>query len=292
MLSNYELLLRSKLGGKFRTAFWGHGRNLRPSENQKTTEWFKTKFSTHVDWWFAYNDFSANIVRDLGYPNERITNVRNSIDTTTLMSAHDSVKPAALESLRVAMGITSTNVAVYTGGLTEQKRIGFLLESAVLVRRLVPDFHLIILGDGPLSEEVGAIASTHDWIHYEGAKHDTEKVPYWALSKLLLMPGGVGLVVLDSFALGIPMVTTENRFHGPEIEYLKDGVNGLMVKPGDDPEHYAAEVAALLRDDARREAMAAAALVERDRYSSEDMAQRFATGIMQALDAPRYRVFF
>jgi glycosyltransferase involved in cell wall biosynthesis len=197
-----------------------------------------------------------------------------------------------MEAVPRVLGIRGDNVAVYTGSLRDLKRPAFLVAACGKIRELIPDFEMIVIGDGPDAPMIEAAAARWPWFHYVGRKNDMEKVPYWALSKLLLMPGGVGLVVLDSFALGIPMVTTENRFHGPEIDYLDDGVNGLIVKPGDDPAHYAAEVAELLRDDKRRDAMAAAALADHDIYSSEDMCRRFSEGVLAALEAPRHRVFF
>ena len=286
------LLHLSRFTGNRRHAFWGHGASQHAANLSPPVKAWKKYLSKRVDWWFAYNNMAADFVKDMGYPEERITRVMNAIDTTGI---HQQLKELAgddLESVRRDLGIDSHNVAVYTGSLRQIKRPEFLVAACEKIRERVPDFEMILIGDGPDAPMMEEAAARWPWFHYLGRKNDMEKVPYCALAKLLLMPGGVGLVVLDSFALGIPMVTTENRFHGPEIDYLKDGVNGLMVKPGDDPDHYAAEVAALLRDDPRREAMAAAALAERGRYSSEDMADRFATGIMQALEAPRYRVFF
>jgi glycosyltransferase involved in cell wall biosynthesis len=278
--------------GSRKHAFWGHGKNLKAESSQFASEWLKRFLSTRVDWWFAYNDFSARLVEEMGYPKDRITSVMNAIDTSGIRRRHEMLTSEEVTAARNELGIESDNVAVYTGSLRDFKRPEFLIASCGKIRELIPDFHMIVIGDGPDAPMIEKAAQKWPWFHYLGRKDDMEKVPYWALSKLLLMPGGVGLVVLDSFALGIPMVTTENRFHGPEIDYLKDGINGMMVKPGDNPSHYAAEVASLLRDHDRREKMAAAALSDRDIYSSEDMSVRFAQGVMEALEKSRYRVWF
>jgi glycosyltransferase involved in cell wall biosynthesis len=272
-------------------AFWGHGSSGMSAFAHNLSQAWKRTMSTRADWWFAYNDLAARRVAALGYPEDRITSVMNSIDTAGLQQRRDELSVDELESARTELGIKCQNIAVYTGSLRDIKRLDFLVAACDKIRELVPDFEMIVIGDGPDTPMIQEAAARWPWFHYVGRKNDMEKVPYWALSKLLLMPGGVGLVVLDSFALGIPMVTTENRFHGPELDYLKNGINGLMVKPGDDPAHYAAEVAALLQDDKRREKMAAAALADRDLYSTEDMVQRFTTGVLQALEAPRHRVW-
>ena len=85
------------------------------------------------------------------------------------------------------------------------------------------------------------------------------------------------------------MVTAKLPFHSPEIEYLENGRNGVMVDDPDDVEAYAGEVARVLVDEehrARLQTGAEAALAE---YTIENMARRFADGVVLALDAPRKR---
>ena len=67
-------------------------------------------------------------------------------------------------------------------------------------------------------------------------------------STLLLMPGLVGLAVVDSFATGCPLVTVDLPFHSPEIEYLENGVNGVCLPAGTTPTAYAEAVVELLGD--------------------------------------------
>lgn len=290
MLVNYMIIAKRWFGWNYKTAFWGHGRNLRIKRRQAPAEFVKKKISVCVDWWFAYNRYSAEVVENLGYSPSRITEVRNSVDTTALQDRLRSSGTDELESLRSSLGIASDQVAVYTGSLTNEKRIGFLLEAAMLVRNKIKDFHLIVLGDGPLAPVVREAAARCAWIHWEGAKFEAEKVPYWAISKLLLMPGGVGLVVIDSFALGVPMVTTANRLHGPEISYLRDGENGIMVADAESAESYASAVVGLLQDPRRLAKLREGCLGDCDKYSIEEMVKRFTEGVLAALESPGYRV--
>jgi glycosyltransferase involved in cell wall biosynthesis len=240
-----------------------------------------------VHWWFAYNDLSVGVVRDLGYPDDRITSVGNAIDTRALVERRTFIAVEELASIRSKLGLQSDHVAVYTGGLYANKRLGFLLDAAERIRKHVTDFELIVIGDGPDLRIVTEAAARNPWIHDVGPKNDRDKVPYWALSKLLLMPGGVGLVVLDSFALGVPMVTTDTHLHGPEIDYLKDGVNGLLIECGESVETYADGVVALLRDESRLERLRQGALASAAEYTIEQMASNFADGVMRALATPR-----
>jgi glycosyltransferase involved in cell wall biosynthesis len=281
-LVNPVLQLWSKLGGP-KVAYWGHGRNFQSSSTGSIGDRFKACLSKHVDWWFPYNTRSGDVVRAFGFPAGRITEVMNSIDTTLIRKVRGSTSMEDLARLKDELGITSSKVAVYTGGLYKAKRIEFLIEAALFIRQQIPDFHLIVIGDGRDADLVIKAASAHYWIHPVGAKTDTEKVPYWMLAKLLLIPGLVGLVIVDSFALGVPLITTDYPFHSPEIDYLRDGENGLRVNCGDDAGAYANAVVRLLEDGDELARLAENAEADGGRYSFEAMATNFADGVIRCL---------
>jgi glycosyltransferase involved in cell wall biosynthesis len=286
-VSNY-LLQAKRLFSPQKFAFWGHGKNFQSKSSRTIAETIKRQTALRCDWWFAYNAASAAVVKELGFPEERITLVNNSIDTNALIAAHKALSPEAIESAKASLGIDSSNVAIYTGGLYEEKRIPFLLQAAAKVREQLPDFHLIIIGGGSLSKLVQNAADANSWIHYLGPMNDNEKIPYWAMAKVSLLPGLVGLGVLDSFALGVPLITTDYPYHSPEIEYLHNGVNGVIVRDWENIDAYARAVVDLLRDKDRLARM----IDEGDRaarfYTIENMAANFASGIQKALQAPSF----
>ena len=127
-------------------------------------------------------------------------------------------------------------------------------------------------------------ATQYPWIHYVGPKFDSEKVPYYALSKLFLMPGLIGLGILDTFALETPLVTTQIPLHSPEISYLENGVNGLMVDNASNPQVYANAVIRLLLNEDVRQKMVDACISVRNVYTVEIMVSQFAQGIIKALE--------
>jgi len=283
LLINYFLQLLH-LSGVKKFAFWGHGKNFQAHEGSRAGELVKRMVSNKVHWWFTYNEMSSAVVRELGFPEDRITNVQNSIDTRALIAARQRVGEAQISSLKQGLGIAGDNVCVFSSSMYREKRLGFLIDACLLVKEQVPDFHMIFIGAGPDDHIVSAASKKHPWLHYVGPQFDDNKVPYFAVAKLLLMPGLVGLGVLDAFALGVPLVTTDLPYHSPEIEYLKNWGNGVVVENSEDPVAYAAAVVSLLNDERLREKLVAGCLESAASYTVEEMVERFAAGVLKALE--------
>lgn len=281
-LLTYELFARQLLGRQ-RMAYWGHGKNLDELGKSQIGEVVKRAMSRRVHWWFAYTQMAAQVVRDLGFPSERITVVNNAIDTRSLIREADSIVPEEIDDLRDRLGIDSDHVGLYVGGMYNHKRLPYLIDACREIRRQVPDFHMIFLGGGPDLGVVRAAAAGHEWMHVMGPTFGREKVKHFQLAKVMLMPGRVGLAILDTFALGTPLVTVADSVHSPEIEYLAPGENGLMLPAGSTPRDYGTAVADLLRDEGTLRRLADGALKARETYSIEEMARRFADGVERAV---------
>lgn len=267
-------------------AYWGHGANLQ-GDAHSLRERFKRRLTRHADWWLAYTEASVPLIEHCGFPRQRITVLNNAIDMTALAAERAALTPAELARLRTRLGLQGTQVAAYVGSLYAEKRIDFLLAAALRVRQRLPGFELIIIGAGPLQEQVAAFCREHAWAHYLGAQQGRQKVAALALARLIMNPGGVGLSLLDAFACGLPLLTTDCGLHGPEIAYLESQFNGLMT--ADDLEIYASEVVALLVVEARLAALREACLQSARRYSLDSMAERFVAGVEQCLASPIIR---
>ena len=284
LLLNYVLFLQ-QITGRRRVALFGHGFNGRQRPGTRSGEWLKSVVSRQAHWWFAYNDFSANAVARLGYPLQRITTIQNAIDTRALVAAREAVTPAQLDDLRRAVGIRGDQVGLFIGGMYEDKLLPYLIEACQRIRQEVPEFEMIFMGAGHDEGLVRAAAAEHRWMHHLTPKFEANKVPYCMLADVLLLPAAVGLTILDSFALQLPLVTVADRYHGPEIAYLEHEVNGVMLPSSTGPDAYAAEVVRLLRDEHRLARLRAGCARSSTVYTAEEMARRFAEGLVQALAA-------
>jgi len=238
-----------------------------------------------VDWWFAYNDLSARIVHQFGFPSEQITSVMNSTDTTSLRKRLSEIHADGIEIWRERLGLGHGPIGVFTGRLYVNKRVEFTIAAAKEIRKQIPSFEMIFIGNGEDRSLVEAAVANHPWIHYPGALNNDDKVPFWALADVLLNPGVVGLVINDAMALGLPTITTNYPAHSPEIDYLRDGINGVITSPWPDVKQFADATVELLQNPPRLAAMKAAAFEDGNHFSAEIMAARFANGIMKALEA-------
>ncbi len=114
----------------------------------------------------------------------------------------------------------------------------------------MPGFRLLIAGDGPDQDLISFGASAPDHVRVLGRVDGDRKVLALDAADLTLMPGLVGLAVLDAFAAQAPMITTAVSFHSPEIEYLEHGRNGWILDELCTPLQYAEWVVTLLKDPA------------------------------------------
>ncbi|WP_063611407.1 glycosyltransferase family 4 protein [Streptomyces sp. 142MFCol3.1] len=294
-LEAYPLLLRQltrrRLGGGPAVAFWGHGRTYTkaPSRAEAAVKGALTRAGS---WFFAYTDGGAAHVAAQGFARERITVVRNSVDTTELTAARArAMTPGTAEYaesvlLRRRHGLIPGRTALFVGGLDAPKRIPFLLACADRIAAELPGFRLLVAGDGGERHLVEKAASRPGSAVVAIGRTDARQTAgLGAVSDVMLMPGRVGLCAVDSFALLTPLVTTDWPWHAPEFEYLADGRNAVIT--ADDPACYAGAVSALLRDPARMDALRRACGQDALRYTTQRMATRFRDGLLEAMTQER-----
>jgi glycosyltransferase involved in cell wall biosynthesis len=281
ILSNYPLLL-SRLWSKRKVAYWGHGKNFQSDAPTGLREQWKNFLLRRVDWWFAYTGMTVDILQKAGYPTRQITCLDNAIDTSSFKADLASWSSADVTAAKLQLGMAADAVVgVFCGSLYPDKKLDLLIASADLIRQRVPDFALVVIGDGPSMPQVREAAATRPWMHLLGVRKGLEKALYFRMGDVMLNPGLVGLHIVDAFCASMVMMTTRTARHSPEVAYLRDGENG--VYSDDTPQAYSQAVLDVIQDPARLQRMKAAALADSDHYTLEHMVQRFADGIEAAL---------
>lgn len=279
----YNLWLMS-FGRPKRLAFWGHGKNMQSDKPDGLKERFKRWTVNKVDWWFAYTESSADLVTSAGFPRECTTVVENAIDTEEMTAFCKQVTSAVCQRKREELNLGDGPIGLYLGSLYKEKRLDFLLEAAFRIRAKIPDFQLLVVGAGPDQEIIENAAAQHSWIHYLGPLQDKSKAVALVLADVMLNPGLVGLGILDSFASGTPMFTTDCGLHSPEISYMSPGKNGIITR--DDVNDYADTVVSVLQQPEAIARLSNGALSSAPRYTVENMAERILNGICSCLSSP------
>ena len=135
--------------------------------------------------------------------------------------------------------------------LTEQKGHRVLLD-ALAQRPDLSRAHLVIVGDGPLSaalQRQAAGLGIADRVRFLGARRDLGNI--LSAIDVFVMPSfweGLPLAMVLAMGAGLPVVAT--RVAGiPEV--VQDGVNGLLVTPGESGELGAA-LSRVVNDDTTR----------------------------------------
>lgn len=273
IISNYKLLLQRSLNTKI--AFWGHGANFQSRNPNSLSEKFKRLLNKYVDWWFAYTHISVDLVTKTNFPYENITNLENAVDVSALK------KDILLAKNSLSSAGSGYN-GIYIGSLYKEKRLEFLLKSAAKIKNRVPGFQLTVVGDGPDAALVEDFCIANPWCKYVGFQDNKGKAYYLAQSNVMLNPGLVGLGILDSFASGVPLITTDCKLHSPEVDYLAHDINGLIVQ--DSVSEYVDMVVTFFNDDTLRTRLVDGALTSSKHYTIENMSNNFVAGISKILN--------
>ncbi len=283
ILSNYPLLL-SRMWSSRKVAYWGHGANFQSDAPSGLRERWKRLILTRADWWFAYTGLTRDILLANGYPQKKITVLNNAIDNERFIADLAAISAEELSRLRTELDLSAHGkLGLFCGSLYPDKKLDFMIKAAEIIHARLPDFRLVIIGDGPSAAELSELIKNKPWIHRVGVRKGLEKAAYFKLADVVLNPGLVGLHVLDAFCAGAPMFTTDNARHSPEIAYLQHGVNGFVLP--DDFAGYADAVVGLLQDKARYEIVREAALDSAKKYTLDNMVSNFVEGIENCLEA-------
>lgn len=279
LLLNYYLIF-ARYYSKYKLAFWGHGRNLQENISSFRNQ-FKYIFTKKCDWWFGYTQGTKKILLTQGYPENKITVVQNAINTLELRKFYNDIEDVEIHHLINKLRIRNCKTAIYCGAMYPGKNLDFIIESCFRIKKEIPEFNMIFIGTGEEAYKVKEASDTYEWIHYVGSKFGNERVKYFKISLIQLMPFYVGLGILDSFAMETPLVTTSNPTHGPEIEYIEDGVNGLVSK--DTIDEYSLTVINALKTGSYLNLIEGCEKSSKI-YNIENMVENFTNGVISCLD--------
>jgi glycosyltransferase involved in cell wall biosynthesis len=172
------------------------------------------------------------------------------------------------------------------GRLDPIKGFLVLIDACALLTQRGVEFKCDIIGDGPQRSELAARIARHglnDRVRLLGALEQQQVRTRVAAARVFTLPcirlpngdqDGIPVSLMEAMALRVPVVTTPVSGI-PEL--VKDGLSGVLVRPGD-PEALAAGILRVLTDDALADAIGAGGRsVVEDRHDINAIAAELAS---------------
>jgi len=185
-------------------------------------------------------------------------------------------RPAPSGRSRSELGFDDDDrILVTVGRLVARKSVSSLIQMLADMRS--PAIKLVVIGDGPLLEELRAQAlrlCVDEQVRFAGFVSDQQKVDLLNVADLYVSTSqheGFGLVFLEAMAAGLPVVCYD---FGGQSDFLQDGVTGALL-PLNDLRRFQEACEHLLEDAPRRATVRAENLRRVESYFIDTCARRY-----------------
>ena len=216
--------------------------------------WFVRRF----DRFLCYGQSSVEELAALGYPRERVRVAPNTIDTRRIAAEGDAIR-ARGQFLREQAGLAGKRIVLYIGRMIERKRPWEVLGAWPKLRTATDDMRLVLVGDGPMLDEIRRRATSIDAerVTVIGPVPEGDDYAWIATADVVVLPAAVGLALNQALALGTPVVIGDEP--GADAELVKHGSTGWRYELRDTDE-LAAAVHRIFNHTKEREAVVARGL--------------------------------
>ncbi len=205
--------------------------------------------------WLATGSNSRDYLVHYGADPSRIFFFPNTIDVEYFERAMKRLRPERTER-RQALGIAPEAIVfLFVGRFVPQKGLSDLIEAFRRVSARHPSAHLLLVGSGPLKEEIERAAAGLERVTFTGFLQPEALPPLYALSDIFVLPSHAepwGVVVNEALACGLPVIASDQV--GAARDLVHPGENGTLFPCGD-VSALAEAMEAFLEDRRRAERM-------------------------------------
>jgi phosphatidylinositol alpha-1,6-mannosyltransferase len=231
----------------------------------------------HEVWWakvFPFNILLRRIgatVDVLTYLGEFTRNAIASALTAKAKSAMvkiapgidvDHFSPSDASALRQSLGLADKKVIVSVGRLVHRKGQDHLIESMPEILEVVPNAHLLLVGQGPYRDYLQQLVTKNaleDSVTFIGRIQYADLPQYICVGDIFAMPSrsrlmgleveGLGIVYLEASACGLPVLAGNS---GGAPDAVLHNETGLVVDGTDNKQIAAAAIELLTKEDSAR----------------------------------------
>ncbi len=187
-----------------------------------------------------------------------------------------------------AQGLPEGRLVLWTHRLDPQKGFPVAIRAFARLAEEMDDVHLIVAGDGRDRDAIDLLsAAQRRRVVMLGSLPNEDLPPYHAAADVFIAPAtgqeSFGYVLVEAMAAGLPVVATDIPGYR---EVVRDGVEGLLVRPNDPPA-LAAAISRLLSDPALATALAEAGRARAEAFSWDVVVPQLEAVYDRALEGAR-----
>ncbi|MBW4557355.1 MAG: glycosyltransferase [Trichormus sp. ATA11-4-KO1] len=176
---------------------------------------------------------------------------------------------------------------IFVGRITAEKNVMQLIDAFPLIAAKIPDVHLVIIGSGPLDEELRRRAQKFaSGITVWGESHGTELLGWFARADVFVNPSATENFCTtnnEALASGTPVVAVV----APSTsEQVFPGHNGFLAKPNN-PKDFAQKVVAILENSQLKAEMTQQARPSIIQYDWSACTEKFESKLYQLVQASK-----
>ncbi|HIH75295.1 MAG TPA: glycosyltransferase family 4 protein [Methanosarcina sp.] len=165
---------------------------------------------------------------------------------------------------------------IFAGRLIKEKNVNVLIKAVSLLKREIPEICCPIVGDGPerkALENLTLELGVQENVKFEGFQEYRELIAKIKASKVLVLPSsreGFGMVVIEAFACGVPVVTVREKYNAAQ-GLVVDGIDGFIVELNE--KEIAHAVKKIIEGSSESEKASEAALNEAKKYDWDEIVE-------------------
>jgi glycosyltransferase involved in cell wall biosynthesis len=179
--------------------------------------------------YLAYSEGGEKALRSLSAPPKKIVVLKNTIDTEREGELRAAVASEPLDYICRDLGVCEdATKLLYFGRLVAAKYVDLLIQYAKRCIGTGRKVNILIFGQGAEEARLRELSTGLSNVVFH-QHSDLKLARALRVSAAVVIPGCVGLAVTHGFAHGVPILTRRGQLHGPEVEYLADGGNGLLL---------------------------------------------------------------
>ncbi len=205
---------------------------------------------------------------------------KNNLESLGVSGKNIHILPNGIDLKRITMAEPSPQAydVIFAGRLIKEKNVDILLEAIGRIKNTIPDIKCLIIGDGPEKDRLVRLVTglkIQANVKFSGFLEYNEVISYIKSSRVFVLPSsreGFGIVVIEAFACGVPVVTVKCEQNAASSLINED--TGFVVKP--DVKDISNAILTLITDTKLHNRMSLSALETTRKYEWDMIAMQLA----------------